>query len=1181
MVAETLLEGEHDEGTFCEKTTYEYSFNENEDVTEVKSRTRRTSGDPAGSYDSTTTYTYALGNNKVKKTVTEGPDGVKHVTEYIVVDEETQYGTLEYAQDRIAKSWTEDASGNKTDEVEYAYYGSDDSMRKFKLAWVQNACCGTTEYDWNADHTLKSVEDPLGNKTEYVYSYADSGSFDQPWKVKRPGQNGQTLEMVHTYTASNQIETATFPPAESGAEQFVVEYEYDDDGRITQVRRRYGSTYTSRVKYAYATDGSAFLEKIERAEDPNDAGEEYEWVVMAAYTYDLSGAVTKVRNGQDNPQSGGDSEVQSIYDEYGRIAKKRVRKAGAPGTDETDDYFVVTTYDYYPNGGIWKVTDARGVTVEHEYCDDNNVNAGKLETIDFPNDSDIAYTYDATTGYVTQVTQGGLSVLWSYDNFGRLKQYTDVWGKTINIDGYDASGRITAWRYPGYSAGSEIAYSYDDVGRLTTITDKMPAGDDQVTEIDYDQDTGAMVTVTLPNDTVTTLEYDNLGRLTALVNAKSEGGETITSYAYDYTNNGVHSGFGQVEQITHEDGRYDTFAYDAHERLITEHYRTPQDTTLFRYGYEYDDDGNRLSKQYDGNANKVVWFSDETDRTMIDNDFGPSNQLARMWTGSGKTTGTKHTVCGSFEDENIASIEVVSKTTGDTEVDSVTAQIRDGLFIARALNFFDGSNLATKATATATDLANYTDVETNTGIDLDTTLDVWYEYDAAGRRTKKCEAGEYDSGDPYTQYYWNDAGYLKQVDIDYGTDATPRYARAWLTWDPTGELVKLEIRSGSVLTELTPGSGGTLVYLTKWTYFGGAVLVERDEVPATPKEKEYVSVAGAYLYQVDASDAYWYYRYDGGGSVAALTDASENIKALYEYDSFGLKLTNAGTVENTFGFYGGTLLEKVGLIHQGGPRFYEAETGVNLSRRSDLGNSTTRATSVAVAALAFAGALVLAGRGRIRRSVAFLAICIGVGAVLCLVTVPYGFPAGSWKFNVTRHADQPGQVDLEIGYRPDAEEAERCEEIFFRQIAWSQYRTRHGWRNTNLGGWHCDPPGSDRYPDQRPLPHSDGSVSAAMSDDPGRSPGVGRSNMRQRFETCAVCEECESGQLVALSCIRWQLTVSNNRAQTVFIQTAGDRDTGRRPLVLLPASDERACGVMNMAGLPASETFLSLYDDMH
>jgi len=173
----------------------------------------------------------------------------------------------------------------------------------------------------------------------------------------------------------------------------------------------------------------------------------------------------------------------------------------------------------------------------------------------------------------------------------------------------------------------------------------------------------------------------------------------------------------------------------------------------------------------------VVWFSDETDRTTIDDDFGPSNLLGRMWTQGTNTTGTKYTVCGSFTEENLDTIEVVSKTTGDATVDTVTAEIRDGLFIARAVEFVDGENVATKATATATDLAGRTAADTEAGIDLDTSIDVWYTYDADGRREYKYEEGSHQDGEPFTHYYWNDAGLLKQVDIDYGTGETPRYPR--------------------------------------------------------------------------------------------------------------------------------------------------------------------------------------------------------------------------------------------------------------------------------------------------------------------------------------------------------------------------------------------------------------------
>ncbi len=136
---------------------------------------------------------------------------------------------------------------------------------------------------------------------------------------------------------------------------------------------------------------------------------------------------------QDVHSTGTDTEVQYIYDDYGQLTKKRVRKAGTPDDwEEQETNFIVTTYDYQPNGDLWKVTDARSSTVDYLYCDDNNVNDGKLETINFPSDNDITYTYDTTTGRTSGVAQGGVSC--AYDAFGRLTQLKDVWHRQINID---------------------------------------------------------------------------------------------------------------------------------------------------------------------------------------------------------------------------------------------------------------------------------------------------------------------------------------------------------------------------------------------------------------------------------------------------------------------------------------------------------------------------------------------------------------------------------------------------------------------------------------------------------------------------------------------------------------------------------------------------------------------------
>jgi len=314
-----------------------------------------------------------------------------------------------------------------------------------------------------------------------------------------------------------------------------------------------------------------------------------------------------------------------------------------------------------------------------------------------------------------------------------------------------------------------------------------------------------------------------------------------------------------------------------------------------------------------------------------------------MWTQGQNTTGTKYTVCGSFTEENLDTIEVVS----------------------------------TKATATATDLAGRTAADTETGIDLDTSIDVWYTYDADGRREYKYEEGSYDVGDPYTRYYWNDAGLLEQVDIDYGTGETPRYARGWLTWSPTGELAKLEIRVGSTLESLTEGSGGTLVLLNKYGYFGGSVIVEREEV-GDPSEKQYVSMGGTYLYQADSDDAYWHYHHDGDGSVAAITDASKNIVALYEYDAFGNKLTNAGTVENHFGFYGGTLIERFGLVYEGGSSFREPETDRRVSEARLPLASASLVVTLALGAGLLSKKVTVKTQRKVRKGTRFL-------IVFCLV----------------------------------------------------------------------------------------------------------------------------------------------------------------------------------------------------
>jgi len=60
-----------------------------------------------------------------------------------------------------------------------------------------------------------------------------------------------------------------------------------------------------------------------------------------------------------------------------------------------------------------------------------------------------------------------------------------------------------------------------------------------------------------------------------------------------------------------------------------------------------------------------------------------------------------------------------------------------------------------------------------------------------------------------------------------------------------------------------------------------------------------LTAAGGILYCKDGSNFY-YYHYDGNGNVTSVTDGDGKEVAIYEYDSFGNLLTEAGSLSNGF-----------------------------------------------------------------------------------------------------------------------------------------------------------------------------------------------------------------------------------------------------------------------------------------
>jgi len=182
----------------------------------------------------------------------------------------------------------------------------------------------------------------------------------------------------------------------------------------------------------------------------------------------------------------------------------------------------------------------------------------------------------------------------SYDFEGRLAQVNSPEG-VINY-GYDlATGRHTST----CTTNSEVAYAYDELGRLKTVSALKRNGvtltNAEVTTYTYTK-VGSRDTMTLPNGIVTTYRYDSLNRLTNLTH--KIGTTNIASYSYQLHPTGRRT--SAVEVLQQEDGSYLTntlaWQYDGMYRLTNEVSSSSAYAGQYSTLYQYDEVGNRLKK---------------------------------------------------------------------------------------------------------------------------------------------------------------------------------------------------------------------------------------------------------------------------------------------------------------------------------------------------------------------------------------------------------------------------------------------------------------------------------------------------------------------------------------------------------------------------------------------------------
>jgi YD repeat-containing protein len=223
------------------------------------------------------------------------------------------------------------------------------------------------------------------------------------------------------------------------------------------------------------------------------------------------------------------------------------------------------------------------------------------------------YEYDdqaGAGGRLTHVRYYASEADEASETVSRTVSYTyDAFGRQVEVDDTDSGATQT---------------SYDELGRVAWVSS--PQG---VVNYAYDDVTGALVrtwTSMVPGGPATTsvaYGYDPLGRLASVTMETRDGQSLATPEVTEY----VYDTMGNLDQVLQSNGVITDYAYDMMSRLESlTHYgpdATPGDLSdnpvLERFAYTVDAAGNRTSEtQTDsgGHTNAYQWVYDAVGRMV-------------------------------------------------------------------------------------------------------------------------------------------------------------------------------------------------------------------------------------------------------------------------------------------------------------------------------------------------------------------------------------------------------------------------------------------------------------------------------------------------------------------------------------------------------------------------------------
>jgi RHS repeat-associated protein len=691
------------------------------------------------------------------------------------------------------------------------------------------------------------------------------------------------------------------------------------------------------------------------------------------YQYDLSQRLTNLFDGAGNSQQfiyNNANQVVAIKNAYGQLFGAYFDAVGRPvwltnanGVAVSNSFDLInrlasrnwlgggSEYFGYATNGLIAYTNQ-----DSQWTHYGLDNAGRILALTNAVQT-ISFAYDALDDLISLTDGLSHTTTWGFNQFGWLTQKNNTSNTTMIVYSYDADGRVTN----RWMAGTNTGYKFDAVGNLTNINypaNTVSFGYDVINELTsmadqvgtttftwtsnsqlatetspwatntvsygYNQGHRTSLTLTQPSGSWSqTYGYDNAWRMTSITSPAG-----TFDYAYPSPTNQY-----RVGSISLPNGASVLNQYDSLSRMTSTALMNFWGHTLDGYVYGLDALGlrtnmirqlglatNTVSIGYDPIDELASWTAKETNGTSRLNE-----QLGYGYdAGNNLNLRTNNALVQTFTVNSLNQLNTVTRT-GTLTVSGALPEPANSVTIngGAAQTYADFTYAATNntlsnGTNTFTIVAEnvYNAAVTNTlVVNLPSTVN--FQYDNNGNLTN----------DGTRIFTYDSENRLANVLV------TGQYQTVYV-YDG---LSRLRIMSNYIWQS----GAWAVTNVTRYICDGMVVLQERNTnntpmVTYTRGLDLSTSLAGAggiggLLARTDANGPTFYHA-DGSGNITGLMDTNANMVARYEYDGFGKRLAQSGSMAsaNEMGF-SSMPTSPNGII--GFPfRFYEPNFGRWLNR---------------------------------------------------------------------------------------------------------------------------------------------------------------------------------------------------------------------------------------------------------